>query len=194
MGLVTYPFRTQIADESQHRQVKSVGIGEPLVHEDIQAFFSVPLNDPQRVCVFPMRYPLIHGDKRQDRLSGALCKASEMRRIRRAKSSDPTPFEDKASNTNRRHEENSDGDSVRNNFAIFSSRLHRSVYLLMPSKRKITHLGRQTCEHRQRCKHHVCCDDALQMRFPIFSFVFPKDQLELGHQDCMHGLAECLGA
>ena len=55
--LVTYPFGTQIADESQHRQVKNVGIGELLVHEDIQAFLSVPLNDPQRVCVFHMSYP-----------------------------------------------------------------------------------------------------------------------------------------
>lgn len=50
-----------------------------------------------------------------------------MRRIRHAISSDAIPFEDNASRMNRRHEENSDGDNVRNNSAMFSSRLHRSV-------------------------------------------------------------------
>jgi hypothetical protein len=59
-----------------------------------------------------------------------------MRRIRRAKASDTTPFEDKASNTNRKHEENSDGDSVRNNFAIFSSKLHRSVWIVNAKQKR----------------------------------------------------------
>lgn len=54
MGRVTYPFGTQIADKCQQRQVKNVGIGELLVHEDIQTFFDIPLNDPQRVCVSRM--------------------------------------------------------------------------------------------------------------------------------------------
>jgi hypothetical protein len=50
-----------------------------------------------------------------------------MRRIRQEISSEAIPFEDKASSMNRKHEENSDGDSVRNSSAIFSSRLHRPV-------------------------------------------------------------------
>jgi hypothetical protein len=98
-----------------------------IVHEDIQTFLHIRLGNPQRICVSLVSNPFTSRGRKQNRLSGALCKASEMRRIRLAIPSDAIPFEDKASSTNCKQKENSDVDNVRNNSVIFSSRLYRSV-------------------------------------------------------------------
>jgi hypothetical protein len=57
--IVAYSLGTQIADECQHWQAKGVGIGQLSgVHEDIQAFLDMRLDDPQCVCAFLVSHPL----------------------------------------------------------------------------------------------------------------------------------------
>jgi hypothetical protein len=108
--------------------------------------------------------------------------------MRQAILSDEISFEDKASSKKCRQEENSDGDSVRNNFAILSSRLPRSVRdINVTQGNRLLHSDGHTYYERWRMgENHVCSDDALQVRFPVFSFL----RGQLGYQDCMHGTAK----
>ena len=73
------------------------------------------------------RQPFISNRRRWGILCGALCKASDVRRIRRAPISNAVSPADSVSKTNWRHDEKSGGDSDWSNLAMFSSKSHRSI-------------------------------------------------------------------